>query len=81
MKARFHRLRLCALAPAGIPGPIVNRLNSEINAILREPGMAKRFSTEGAEPVITTSEAFGKLIVNDLAKWSRIARQAGIRAE
>ena len=80
MKVRFHRLRLCALAPAGIPGPI-NRLNSEINAILREPEMAKRVSAEAAEPVITTPDAFGKLIVNDLAKWSRIARQAGIRAE
>lgn len=69
------------LAPAGVPGPIVNKLNGEINAILREPEMAKRLSAEAAEPVITTPEAFGKLIVNDLAKWGRIAKQAGIRAE
>ena len=69
------------LVPAGVPGPIVNKLNGEINAILREPEMAKRLSAEAAEPVNTTPEAFGKLIVNDIAKWARIAKEAGIRAE
>lgn len=69
------------LAPAGVPGPIVNTLNAEINAILREPEMAKRLSAEAAEPVIGTPEAFGELIVTDVAKWGRIAKQAGIRAE
>jgi tripartite-type tricarboxylate transporter receptor subunit TctC len=69
------------LGPAGIPAPIVTRLNTEISAILREPEMAKRLSAEAAEPTLGTPEAFGKLIVNDLAKWSRIAKQTGIRAE
>jgi tripartite-type tricarboxylate transporter receptor subunit TctC len=69
------------LGPAGIPAPIVTRLNTEISAILREPEMVKRLSAEAAEPTLGTPEAFGKLIVNDLAKWSRIAKQTGIRAE
>ena len=69
------------LAPTGVPQPIVSRLNGEINAILLEPEMAKRLAAEAAEPVITTPEDFAKLIVNDLAKWSRIAREANIRAE
>ena len=43
--------------------------------------MAKRLAAEAAEPMIGTPEAFGKLIVNDIAKWNRIAKQAGIRAE
>lgn len=69
------------LSPAGMPGAIVARLNSEIGAILREPEMAKRLAAEAAEPVIASSEAFGKLIVSDVAKWNRIAKQANIRAE
>jgi tripartite-type tricarboxylate transporter receptor subunit TctC len=69
------------LAPAGVPGPIVNKLNGELNAILREPEMAKRLTAEAAEPVIGTPEAFGKLVVNDIAKWGRIAKESGIRAE
>ena len=69
------------LGPAGIPGPIVMRLNTEINAILGEPEMAKRLSTEAADPVIGPPEAFGKLIASEMIKWARIAKQAGIRAE
>jgi tripartite-type tricarboxylate transporter receptor subunit TctC len=69
------------LAPSGVPGPVVIKLNNEINAILRDPDMAKRLAAEAAEPTVATPKAFGELIVNDLAKWSRIAKQAGIRAE
>ncbi len=69
------------LGPAGIPSAIVTRLNAEIGAILRDPEMAKRLAAEAAEPVVETPEAFGKMIVNDIGKWGRIAKQAGIRAE
>ena len=69
------------LAPAGVPAPVVNKLNNEINTILRDPEMAKRLAAEAAEAVVDTPEAFGKLIVNDLAKWNRIAKEAQIRAE
>jgi tripartite-type tricarboxylate transporter receptor subunit TctC len=69
------------LGPAGIPGAIVTRLNTEIGVILRDPEMGKRLVAEAAEPVIESPEAFGKLIVDDIGKWSRVAKQAGIRAE
>ena len=69
------------LGPAGIPQPIVTKLNTEIGAILRDPEMAKRLVAEAAEPVIETPEAFGRIIVNDIAKWQRIAKQSGIRAD
>jgi len=69
------------LAPAGAPATIVTRLNSEINAILREPEMAKRLTAEAAEPVITPPEAFGKLIADNITKWARIAKESGIKAE
>jgi len=69
------------LGPAGIPSAIVARLNTEIGAIVRDPEMGKRLVAEAAEPAADTPEAFGKLIVNDIGKWSRIAKQAGIRGE
>ena len=69
------------LAPAGVPAPIVAKLNSEIGAILRDPEMAKRLSAEAAEPTITTPEAFGKLIQENITKWARIAKEANIKAE
>ena len=69
------------LGPAGIPGPIVTKLNAEIAAILRDPDAAKRLSAEAAEPVIESPDAFGKLIATDIEKWKRIAQQSGMRAE
>jgi tripartite-type tricarboxylate transporter receptor subunit TctC len=69
------------LAPARVPEGIVMKLNGTIGEILREPDMAKRLSAEAAEPLVDTPAAFGKLIVNDIAKWARVAKQAGIRVE
>ena len=69
------------LAPAGLPAPVLAKLNGEINAILREPEMAKRLTAEAAEPVVAAPEAFGKLIAENITKWSRIAKEAGIKAE
>jgi tripartite-type tricarboxylate transporter receptor subunit TctC len=69
------------LAPAGVPAPVIAKLNAEINAILREPEMAKRLTAEAAEPVVVAPEAFGKLIAENITKWGRIAKEANIRAE
>ena len=61
----------------------MTRLNTEIGAVLRDPEMGKRLVAAGksAEPVIETPEVFGKLIVNDIDKWGRVAKQAGLHAE
>jgi tripartite-type tricarboxylate transporter receptor subunit TctC len=64
-----------------VPAPVIAKLNGEINAILREPEMAKRLTAEAAEPAVTTPEALGKLIADNITKWSRIAKEAGIKAE
>jgi hypothetical protein len=67
------------LAPAGVPEPIILKLNSTIAEILREPEMVKRLANEAAEPIIDTPAAFGKRIASDIQKWTRIAKQADTR--
>lgn len=69
------------LSPTGVPTPILTKLNTEINAILREPEMIQRLTAEAAEPFIDTPAAFGTLIANDIAQWSRVAKQTGIKSE
>ena len=69
------------LTHAGVPVPVIAKLNAEINAVLRDPEAAKRLAAEGAEPVTDTPDAFGRLIAGELLKWSRIAKQAGIKAQ
>jgi len=69
------------LGPAGIPRPIVNRLNKEIGAILQDPATVKYLQSQAAEPAATSPEAFQKLILSDLQKWARIAKETGIKVE
>jgi hypothetical protein len=64
------------LGPAGIPGPIVTKLNAEIAAILRDPDAAKRLSAEAAEPVIESPDAFGKLIRDRHRKNGNVSRSS-----
>jgi len=67
------------LGPAGVPPSIVNKLNSEIGAILREPQTTKRLEADAAEAVIVSPEAFGKMIADEVAKWIKVGGAAGIK--
>ena len=69
------------LAPAGLPAAIVAQLNSEIAAILGQPESAQRLTTEGAEPSPLASAAFAQVLVSEIEKWKRVAREANIKAE
>ena len=68
-------------APAGLPASVLKRLNTEIVTILNQPESAQRLSAEGAEPWPLSSEAFTKVLQAELEKWTRVAREIGIRAE
>ncbi len=69
------------LAPASMPGSVVTKLNNEIAAILVTPESAQRLAAEGAEPWPLSSPAFGRVISDEITKWTRVAREANIRAE
>jgi tripartite-type tricarboxylate transporter receptor subunit TctC len=69
------------LAPAGISVSVVTKLNNEITGIIKQPDSAQRLEAEGAEALPMSSTQFGRLIVAELDKWARVAREANIRAE
>jgi len=69
------------LAPARVPASVVTKLNSEITGIIKQPDSAQRLEAEGAEALPMSSTQFGRLIVAELDKWARVAREANIRAE
>jgi tripartite-type tricarboxylate transporter receptor subunit TctC len=70
------------LAPAGTPTAIIRKLNSEILIVMALPDLRKRLSAEGAEPAtVTTPEDFGKVVRDEIAKWTRVAKEAAIKAE
>ncbi len=68
-------------APKNTPKEIIDKLNSEINAILAEPDMKKRLVELGGEPLIQTPEAFGAMIVAETEKWKKVVEFAGLKVE
>jgi tripartite-type tricarboxylate transporter receptor subunit TctC len=68
------------LAPAGTPKDIVAKINGELVRMLKTPEVAARISHEGADPVGSTPEAFAERVKSEIAKWTKVAKEAGISA-
>ena len=68
-------------APAGTPRDIVTKLNAEIARIIKLPDVRERLASDGAEFVGDSPEAFTAFVKSEIAKWGRVVRQAGIKAE
>ena len=67
------------LAPAGVPKEIVAKLNSEINKVLALPDIQKLLTNSGAEPEGGTPQEFAAFIRADIAKWSKVVREAKVK--
>ena len=69
------------VAPAKTPAAIINRLNTEIVAILRSPAASERLAADGSEAVGSTPEEFGAHIKSEMMKWGQVVKAAGITAD
>jgi len=69
------------LVAAGTPRPIIGRLNTEINAILRDPAVKTALNAQGFELVGGTPEDFGNLIRSESDKWAPIIKKTGARID
>jgi len=68
-------------APAKTPPDIINKLNTEINAVLRDPAMQKKFADLGSEAMIMSPAEFGKFTTDEAAKWGKVIKTVGIKAQ
>ena len=69
------------IAPAGLPRPILDRLNKAINAAIIAPGTKERFAQLGSEGGGGTPEEFGALIRRDSGKWAEVVRRSGAKID
>lgn len=69
------------VGPAGMPPEIVSRLHKEIQQAFASAEIRSRFETMGSELVVSTPEEFSSLHKKEIAKWSRLIRESGIRPE
>src|ERR1019366_3121526 len=69
------------MAPTGTPPEIINRLNAEINRILRLPDVADKLSSFGAVIVGSTPDEFAAYLKAEIAKWGKVARDNNIKLD
>jgi len=69
------------LGPAGMPRPIVEKLNLALAQALRDPAIRKALIERGAAPVGNTPEEHAAYIRSEIEKWQRVAKGAGITPE
>ena len=68
-------------APKGTPAEIIDKLNSEINAILANPKTKSRFAELGASLIGGSPADFGKLVVEETDKWGKVVRFSGAKPD
>jgi len=69
------------LAPAGTPNAVIDKLNRQINQILAAPDFAAAIAKQGAEVEGGTSGEFRKYLVSEIAKWSKVIRDAAVQVQ
>jgi len=67
--------------PAGVPKPIVDRLNAELNAIMKLPDIRAKFAELGVETESGSAEEFAGFVRGEAGKWAAVIKAAGIVAQ
>ncbi|MCE9641442.1 MAG: tripartite tricarboxylate transporter substrate binding protein, partial [Betaproteobacteria bacterium] len=69
------------IGPAGMPRPIVEKLNGTLVKVLNDPAIRKDLLERGADPIGNSPEQHAAFIKAEIEKWQRVAKQAGISPE
>jgi tripartite-type tricarboxylate transporter receptor subunit TctC len=69
------------VAPAGTPPAIIDKLNKEITAAMQSPEVQQQLANQGAETTTMTPAQFGDFMEKELAKWGRVVKEGGIKAQ
>ena len=68
-------------APKDTPAEVIDKLNTEINAVTAHPLIKARLAGLGVDPMSMTSAAFGTFIADEAERWGKVIRTADIKAE
>ena len=69
------------VAPAGTPAPIIQRLHTELQAILGSQEVKTTLSDQGAEAVSVGPEPFGRFIRSEVNRWAEVIKQSGVKVD
>jgi tripartite-type tricarboxylate transporter receptor subunit TctC len=68
-------------APAGVPRPIVERLNKELRSMIESEEMTKRIVADGGDPIASTPEQYAANIERQEGKWATLIKKLGLKVE
>jgi tripartite-type tricarboxylate transporter receptor subunit TctC len=68
------------VVPAGTPRPVIEKINAEVHAILKQPDVVQKMNASGFDLVGGTPEDFAKLIAAEAARWTPVVKRLGIVA-
>src|SRR6202051_1104597 len=63
------------MAPAGTPTPIIYKVNSAVNEVVKRPDIVKLWKDQGAVPMSMTPDEFDKYLRGDIAKWAEVVKK------
>jgi tripartite-type tricarboxylate transporter receptor subunit TctC len=69
------------MAPVGTPAAVVNKLNAEIERLLQIRDVRERLTAIGFDPYWQAPNAFGEIVQSDIARWGKVVRESGARAD
>ena len=69
------------LAPAAVPHGIVKKLHHDIARIVQLPEVKQRFAADAADPVGSSPEEFTAYLRSEIARWTKVVKAAGIKAD
>jgi tripartite-type tricarboxylate transporter receptor subunit TctC len=68
-------------APANTPRPVIDRLSAEVQRVYRLPEVQERLKTLGLEAVLSSPEELTRYQASEIAKWAKVVKDSGARAE
>ena len=69
------------MAPRGTPKDVVDKLNAAVSKMASQPDVKQAWNKQGAVPLVMSPEVFDKYARDDIAKWARVIKTAGIKAD
>jgi tripartite-type tricarboxylate transporter receptor subunit TctC len=72
---------LALFAPTGTPKDIINKISLEVVRIINLPDVKERLLLQGAEPIGSTPEQLAAVLANDIAKYAKVMKAAGVQPE
>ena len=69
------------IGPAGIPRPVAEKLNNALAQAIRDPENRKQLIARAADPVGSSIDEHAAFMKAEIAKWTRVAKQANIKVD